>query len=50
MSAEQDRAVVRRFVEEVMNEGNLEAADELITPSHVNHDPTAPTSRPGRGA
>ncbi len=47
MSAEQDKAVVRRFVEEVMNEGNLEAADELIAPDHVNHDPTAPDVRPG---
>jgi hypothetical protein len=50
MSAEQDEAVVRRFVEEVMNKGNLEAADELIAPDHVNHDPTASTSRPDRRA
>jgi steroid delta-isomerase-like uncharacterized protein len=42
MPAEQDRAVVRRFVEEVMDEGDLEAPDELISPEHVNHDPTAP--------
>ncbi len=47
MSAEQDKAVVRRFVEEVMNEGDLEAADELIAPDHVNHDPTAPDVPPG---
>jgi steroid delta-isomerase-like uncharacterized protein len=47
MSAEQDEAVVRRFVEEAMNEGNLEAADELIAPDHVNHDPTAPDVPPG---
>lgn len=34
--------VVRRFVEEVINGGNLDLADELIAPDHRNHDPTAP--------
>jgi steroid delta-isomerase-like uncharacterized protein len=47
MPAEEDKAVVRRFVEEVMNEGNLEVADELISPGHVNHDPTALEVPPG---
>lgn len=42
MSAQRDKAVVERFVDEVMNAGNLAAADELIDPDHVNHDPTAP--------
>jgi predicted ester cyclase len=42
MPAERDKAVVERFVEEVMNAGNLDAADELIDSDHVNHDPTAP--------
>jgi hypothetical protein len=32
-----DRVVVERFVEEVMNAGNLDAADGLIDPDHVNH-------------
>lgn len=40
--AEGEVAVVRRFVEEVMNGGRLDLCDELIHPSHVNHDPTAP--------
>ena len=47
MSAQRDKAVVERFVEEVMNAGNLDAADEFIDPDHVNHDPTAPEV--GRG-
>ena len=47
MTAERDEAVVRRFIEEVMNEGDLEAADELIAPDHTNHDPTAPDVPPG---
>lgn len=40
--SEENKAVVRRFVEEVINEGNLDLADELISTDHVNHDPTAP--------
>ncbi len=43
MPAEDDAVrVVRRFVEEVINGGNLDLADELISPDHQNHDPTAP--------
>lgn len=44
---EENKAVVRRFVEEVINAGDLDAADELIAPDHVNHDPTAPETSPG---
>lgn len=47
MSAEEDKRAVRRFVEEVINGGDLEAADELIAPGHVNHDPTTPEVRAG---
>ena len=47
MSAEENKRVVRRFVEEVMNGGDLEAADELVAPDHVNHDPTAPEVQAG---
>ncbi len=47
MSAEDNKEVVRRFVEEVMNGGDLDAAGRLIAPDHVNHDPTAPEVPPG---
>ena len=47
VSAEENKEVVRRFVEEVMNGGDLDAADALISPDHVNHDPTAPEVPPG---
>ena len=47
MSAEENKKVVSRFVEEALNGGNLEAADELVAPDHVNHDPTAPDVPPG---
>src|SRR5215213_5591340 len=42
MATEENEAIVHRFVEEVMNGGNLDAAEDLIAPDHVNHDPTAP--------
>ena len=39
MSAEQNRAVVRRFIDEVFNRGNVEVAGELVTPGYIHHDP-----------
>src|SRR3712207_6476967 len=42
MSAEQNKAVVRRFYEEAYNQKNLDIADELVAPNFVDHsvDPT----------
>src|ERR671914_2286527 len=37
MSAEENKAVVRRLIEEVYNRGNLEIADELLAPDYVDH-------------
>jgi predicted SnoaL-like aldol condensation-catalyzing enzyme len=42
MAKKENEAIVHRFVEEVTNGGNLDAAEDLIAPDHVNHDPTAP--------
>ncbi len=39
LSAEENKAVVRRLFEEVVNEGNLAALDELITDDIVTHTP-----------
>ena len=39
--------VARRFVEEVLNEGNLAVADELLVPGFVEHHPP-PRQGPGR--
>ncbi len=47
MSAEEDVTVVKTFIEEVINSGNLEKVDELVAPDHVNNDPTAPAHAPG---
>jgi len=37
--SEENKAIVRRFIEEVWNNGNLDAIDELISEDHVDHDP-----------
>ncbi len=38
MSAEENKAIFRRYVEEVTNEGNLELADEIFD-SYLAHQP-----------
>ena len=37
MSAEENKAVVRRLIEEVYNRGNLDIADELLAPDYIDH-------------
>jgi serine phosphatase RsbU (regulator of sigma subunit)/predicted ester cyclase len=37
-SEEINKALVRRFFEEVANQGNLDVADELLAPDFVDHD------------
>jgi predicted ester cyclase len=34
---ENNKALVRRFVEEVLNRGNLDAVDELMAPDYLDH-------------
>jgi steroid delta-isomerase-like uncharacterized protein len=46
MSAE-NKAVVRRYIEEVWNQRKLNVLDELIDPNYVEHDPASPDF--GRG-
>jgi steroid delta-isomerase-like uncharacterized protein len=46
-SAEENKAVARRWFEDLFNTGDLEVADEIIAPDHVNHDPTLPDIPPG---
>ncbi len=45
MSTEQNKAVVRRFIEEVLNNQNAALVDELLAPDYVNH--LAPGGREG---
>jgi steroid delta-isomerase-like uncharacterized protein len=42
VSAEANKALVRRSFEEVFNQGNLEAVEEMFAPDYVLHDPTSP--------
>ncbi len=43
MSAEENKAILRRFYEEVFNQKNLAALDEATAPTFVDHDPDNPT-------
>lgn len=47
MSAESNRAIVRRYIEEVFNRGNLSVAEEVLAPGYVHHDPA--TAEMGSG-
>jgi steroid delta-isomerase-like uncharacterized protein len=48
MSAEENKALVRRYYEEI-DKGNLEAIDELVAEDYVNHHPPPfPGLAPGR--
>jgi predicted SnoaL-like aldol condensation-catalyzing enzyme len=42
---ENNKALVRRFIEEVFNGGNLDAIDELMAPDYLDH-----TVPPGKDA
>ena len=42
-----NKAIVRRLYEEVWNKRRLELVDEIISPSHAIHDPTASGSAVG---
>lgn len=46
MSTEENKAVVRRYFDEVWNKNNLDVIDEVVAPDYVNHGsiPGHPTS------
>lgn len=51
MSLEEKKAVVRRFVERVQNQHDLDALDELLSPDFVDHSGmSSPPSREGTRA
>ena len=43
---EENKALVRRFFEELWNQGNMAVADELLGPSHVHHFPDGDVDGP----
>lgn len=48
MSAEENKALIRRFFHEI-DEGNIDAMDELVAEDYINHDPPPfPGLAPGR--
>lgn len=49
MSTEENKALVRRFVDEVQSAGNTDAIDEICSPEFVNHSapPGVPSNREG---
>jgi steroid delta-isomerase-like uncharacterized protein len=44
---ERNEETVRRFVREIVNEGNYDVADELFADGYVRHDPTIPEDKRG---
>ena len=42
VTAEENKALVRRSFEEVFNQGNLDAVEEIFASDYVLHDPTSP--------
>ena len=49
MQLEENKGLVRRFIEEIQNEGRLELIDEMIAPDFVDHSPLPgfPATRDG---
>ena len=45
MSAEGNKALVRRLIEEVLNQGNFAIFDELYAPNFIFHEPAFPEVR-----
>ena len=43
MSPQENKAIVRRLVEEFWNKGDTTVADELIATGYVHHDPATPS-------
>jgi predicted SnoaL-like aldol condensation-catalyzing enzyme len=45
MSAEENKAIVRRLIEEAWNQGNLDVLDEIVATDYIRHDPLNPGVR-----
>ncbi len=49
MSAEENKAVVRRLVEDLVNKGDLSVVDEIFATDFVNHSPATGTTSDREG-
>ncbi len=47
MSAQENKDLARRFMEEVWNKGNLDFVDEVTAPNFLSHDPASPQDMGG---
>lgn len=47
MSAEENKTLVRRMMQEVFEQRNLDAFDRFYTPTYVYHEPNTPPLPPG---
>jgi steroid delta-isomerase-like uncharacterized protein len=45
--SEENKALSRRWAEELFSQGNLDLAGEIFAPDHVNHDPNVPMEASG---
>jgi len=48
MSAEQNKAIIRRLYDEAISKGNLDLIDQLVDPNVVEHDELPPGLTPDR--
>jgi steroid delta-isomerase-like uncharacterized protein len=42
MSTEENKALARRFADDILNRGNVDVVDEVYAPDYVDHDPAMP--------
>ena len=42
MSTEENKALARRFADDIINRGNVDVVDEVYASDYVDHDPTCP--------
>ena len=47
MTAEENKTVLRRYIEEAWNRHNIDATDELVSPEYLNHAASAEYQRAG---
>ena len=48
MPTEENKAIIRRGFEEILNQRNLDAVDTYFSPNYVGHDPALPEDLHGR--
>ena len=48
MSAEQNKALIRRFLKAHEDEGDLDALDKMLAPDFISHNKRLPGQQPGR--